>query len=89
MKNILQFDEFNEDGKHALCSWREKRKEKFQHAKSGRGCFVKGGHRRRRFQKLNPPDFQLNWYIYMRCRKNIFLFMNNRGVKNRKMRILV
>ncbi len=76
MKNILQFDEFNEDGKHALCSWREKRKEKFQHAKSGSGCFVKGGHRRRRFQKLNPPDFQLNWYIYMRCRKNIFLFMN-------------
>ena len=76
VKNILQFDEFNEDGKHALCSWREKRKEKFQHAKSGSSCFVKGGHRRRCFQKINPPDFQLNWYIYMRCRKNIFLFMN-------------
>lgn len=42
VKNILQFDEFNEDGKHALCSWREKRKEKFQHAKSGSSCFVKG-----------------------------------------------
>ena len=42
MKNILQFDEFNEDGKHALCSWREKRKEKFQHAKSGSSCFICG-----------------------------------------------
>lgn len=60
VKNILQFDEFNEDGKHALCSWWEKRKEKFQHAKSGSSCFVKGGHRCRCFQKINPPDFQLN-----------------------------
>lgn len=60
VKNILQFDEFNEDGKHVLCSWREKRKEKFQHAKSGSSCFVKGGHRCRCFQKINPPDFQLN-----------------------------
>lgn len=54
VKNILQFDEFNEDGKHALCSWREKRKEKFQHAKSGSSCFVKGGHRHRCFQKNKP-----------------------------------
>ena len=54
VKNILQFDEFNEDGKHALCSWREKRKEKFQHAKSGSSCFVKGGQRRRCFQKNKP-----------------------------------
>ena len=60
MKNILQFDEFNEDGKHALCSWREKRKEKFQHAKSGSSCFVKGGHSVGVFKKINPPDFQLN-----------------------------
>lgn len=54
VKNILQFDEFNEDGKYALCSWREKRKEKFQHAKSGSSCFVKGGHRCRCFQKNKP-----------------------------------
>ena len=54
VKNILQFDEFNEDGKHALCRWREKRKEKFQHAKSGSSCFVKGGHRCRCFQKNKP-----------------------------------
>ena len=59
VKNILQFDEFNEDGKHALCSWREKRKEKFQHAKSEAVASSKGVIGVGVFKKINPPDFQL------------------------------
>ena len=40
VKNILQFDEFNVDGKHAVRSWRERREEKFQHVKSGSGSGI-------------------------------------------------
>ena len=60
MKNILQFDEFNEDGKHALCSGGKRGRKSFsmrspEAVASSKGVIGVGV-----FKKINPPDFQLN-----------------------------